>query len=139
MSTAHLAVAPDDRTPPYEQLRRQLVDLIGAGVVGGGERLPPVRQLAADLGVAAGTVARTYRELEQAGLVITRRGGGTRVCRDLPTTAPADLDKELDAAAGALVRQARLLGADGAAVRAAVERALAANATERPPSDRSKT
>ena len=59
MSTAHLAVAPDDPTPPYEQLRRQLVDIIGAGVVGGGERLPPVRQLAADLGVAVGTVART--------------------------------------------------------------------------------
>jgi DNA-binding transcriptional regulator YhcF (GntR family) len=128
VSTAHLAVAPDDPTPPYEQLRRQFVDLIGGGVLGGGERLPPVRQLAADLGVAVGTVARTYRELEQAGLVVTRRGGGTRVRRDPPTSTPADLERELDAAAEALVRQARLLGADGAGVRAAVERALTSDA-----------
>lgn len=47
-----------DPTPPYEQLRRQLADLVGSGVLASGDRLPPVRQLAADLGLAPGTVAR---------------------------------------------------------------------------------
>jgi DNA-binding transcriptional regulator YhcF (GntR family) len=77
--TLTLTLDPDDPTPPYEQLRRQLADLIAAGRLGAGDRLPPLRQLAGDLGVAVGTVARTYRELEQEGLLTSRRGGGTRV------------------------------------------------------------
>jgi DNA-binding transcriptional regulator YhcF (GntR family) len=60
-----LTLDPDNPTPPYEQLRRQLADLIAARQLGPGDRLPPLRQLAGDLGVAVGTVARTYRELEQ--------------------------------------------------------------------------
>lgn len=74
-----LTIDPGDPTPPYEQLRRQLADLITAGQLGSGDRLPPLRQLAGDLGVAVGTVARTFRELEQEGLINSRRGGGTRV------------------------------------------------------------
>ncbi len=74
-----LALDPHDPTPPYEQLRRQLADLIAAGRLRPGDRLPPLRQLAGDLGLAVGTVARTYRELEQEGLLTSRRGGGTRV------------------------------------------------------------
>ena len=62
-----LTVTPDDPTPPSEQLRRQLVDLIEGGQLVEGERLPPLRQLAGDLGLAVGTVARTYCELEAAG------------------------------------------------------------------------
>lgn len=68
-----------DPTPPFEQVRRQLTLLIETGQLEVGERLPPVRQLAGDLGLATGTVARAYRELEAAGLVTTRRGGGTKV------------------------------------------------------------
>lgn len=74
-----LTLNPDDPTPPYEQLRRQLADLITAGQLSPGDRLPPLRQLAGDLGLAVGTVARTYRELEQEGRLTSRRGGGTRV------------------------------------------------------------
>jgi len=74
-----LRVDTGDPTPPYEQLRRQLAGLIGSGTLAPGDRLPPLRQLAADLGLAVGTVARAYRELESAGLVSSRRGGGTRV------------------------------------------------------------
>ncbi len=53
-----------DPTPPFEQLRRQLTGLITSGVLKAGTRLPAVRQLAADLSLAAGTVARSYAELE---------------------------------------------------------------------------
>jgi len=48
-------------------------------VLAAGAKLPPVRQLAAELGLAANTVARSYRELEQAGLVETRGRAGTLV------------------------------------------------------------
>lgn len=124
--TANLEVVAGDPTPPYEQLRRQLVALIEAGALDPGQRLPPVRQLASDLGLAAGTVARTYRELEQAGLVTTRRGGGTRVRADLVPARPAGRVGDLDVAAEALVRTARSLGAGAVEVRAALDRALAA-------------
>ena len=77
-----LTLDPDNPTPPYEQLRRQLADLITAGQLGPGDRLPPLRQLAGDLGVAVGTVARAYRELEHAGVVTTRGRAGTVVNGD---------------------------------------------------------
>jgi DNA-binding transcriptional regulator YhcF (GntR family) len=71
---------PIDHTsavPPYEQVRLRIADLAAAGALPAGARLPPVRKLADDLGLAANTVARAYRELEQAGLVETRGRRGT--------------------------------------------------------------
>lgn len=115
-----LVVESADPTPPYEQLRRQLAALIRDGVVTGGQRLPPVRQLAGDLGLAVGTVARTYRELEAAGLVESRRGRGTRVA-DLPVPDQPSL---LARAAEDFVRRARGSGAGHAAILAAVRQAL---------------
>ncbi|MGY1812171.1 GntR family transcriptional regulator [Blastococcus sp. SYSU D00820] len=117
-------VVAADPTPPYEQLRRQFAELIGAGVLDTGERLPPVRQLAADLGLAVGTVARTYRELEAAGLVQSRRGGGTRVAPTLGRRSRAEVSRALLEHAETYVQQARLLGADDESLRAAVETAL---------------
>ena len=108
MTLSTVTVDVLDPTPPYEQLRRQLADLIGSGVLSPGDRLPPVRQLAADLGLAAGTVARTYRELEQSGYVRSRRGGGTRVAPTPPTTATPQ--RALEEAASAYLDRARVLG-----------------------------
>ena len=119
-----LLVVADDPTPPYEQLRRQVDELIGSGVLAPGQRLPPLRQLAGDLGPAVGTVARTYRELEAAGLVISRRGGGARVAAAAPAMSFDRWQSLLRAQAEAYVRQARLLGADGGQVLSAVEAGL---------------
>ena len=65
--------------PPYEQIRRQIADYVGSGLLAPGARLPTMRALAADLGVAVGTVARAYGELEAAGVVASRRRTGTVV------------------------------------------------------------
>ncbi|MCU1508990.1 MAG: GntR family transcriptional regulator [Glaciihabitans sp.] len=89
-----------DPTPPYEQIRRQLADEIGSGNLVAGDRLPSVRQLAGDLSLAPGTVARAYAELESAGLVESNRTG-TRVKRT------AQLPDGLRAAAKDYVRAAR--------------------------------
>jgi DNA-binding transcriptional regulator YhcF (GntR family) len=122
---ASLRVVASDPTPPYEQLRRQFAALIGSGVLSPGDRLPPLRQLAADLGLAVGTVARTYRELEAADLVVSRRGGGTKVRADVPQRV-VDSVRALQDRATAFVHEARLLGADDEAIRAAVHAAVTA-------------
>ncbi|MFE4834227.1 GntR family transcriptional regulator [Arthrobacter sp. NPDC056691] len=77
--TAGISVDVGSPTPPYEQIRLQISALIAAGGLTAGTRLPAVRSLAADLGLAAGTVARAYKELEQSGLIETRRRNGTVV------------------------------------------------------------
>jgi len=74
-----LRIDPAAPEPPYEQLRGQLVAQIGSGELAAGTRLPTVRRLAEELGLAPNTVARAYRELEQAGVLETRGRGGTFV------------------------------------------------------------
>ena len=118
-----LTLDPDDPTPPYEQLRRQLGDLIAAGRLGPGDRLPPLRQLAGDLGVAVDTVARSYRELEQEGLLTSRRGGGTRVAES--GRAPAVNRQEmLEGMAADFVARVRGLGYTDDETVVALERQL---------------
>jgi len=65
--------------PPYEQLRAQLARQIQDRSLAVGTRLPTIRRLAADLGLAVNTVGRAYRELEEAGLIETRGRAGSFV------------------------------------------------------------
>jgi DNA-binding transcriptional regulator YhcF (GntR family) len=109
--------------PPYEQIRRQIADLIRAGVLADGTRLPPVRQLAVDLGLAVGTVARAYQELEAASLVATSRGGGTRVV-GVSGPAPSHREALLAARAREYVTEARRLGAVDEEALSAIRAAL---------------
>ncbi|MGH3450905.1 MAG: GntR family transcriptional regulator [Haloechinothrix sp.] len=66
-------------TSPYEQVRTQVARQINDGSLPVGTRLPTVRALAAELGIAPNTAARAYRELEEAGLLETRGRAGTFV------------------------------------------------------------
>lgn len=68
-----------DRGLPSDQVYDQLRSMILGGALAAGERLPSVRQVARDLSVATGTVAKAYRLLEAEGLVVSRSGAGTRV------------------------------------------------------------
>jgi DNA-binding transcriptional regulator YhcF (GntR family) len=78
-----LTIDPSLPAPLYEQLREQLVAAIAGGELAPGDKLPPVRQLAAELDLAPNTVARTYKELEAAGYLQTRGRNGTTVAEDL--------------------------------------------------------
>jgi DNA-binding transcriptional regulator YhcF (GntR family) len=92
-------------TPAFEQLRVQLLARIHAGELASGSRLPTVRRLAEDLGLAPNTVARCYRELEQAGVIETHGRNGTIVAWSSDTS-----EAELQRAAVVLVERARALG-----------------------------
>lgn len=104
-----IAVDTASSVPPYEQLRDQLTRLITSGHMPGGHRLPAIRQLAADLGLAPGTVARAYQDLERDGLVRSRRPQGTFVSPNLGQTRQRDLLRGL---AEKFAEQARQLGVD---------------------------
>ena len=65
--------------PLVDQIRDQILGLITTGLLSAEQRLPSVRQLASDLGIAPGTVAKAYRTLESEGFLVTRIGSGTRV------------------------------------------------------------
>ncbi|WP_218713720.1 GntR family transcriptional regulator [Arthrobacter sp. BF1] len=75
-----LSINDSSPVPPFEQIRAQLSDLIRSGALEPSQRLPSIRQLAGDLRVASGTVARAYSELETAGLISTSRATGAKVC-----------------------------------------------------------
>lgn len=86
--SARITVDLRSAIPPYEQIRSQISSLIAVGSLQPEERLPTVRGLATDLGVAAGTVARAYKELEAHGLIESRRRHGTIVAPSAAGTAP---------------------------------------------------
>jgi GntR family transcriptional regulator len=117
-----LTVDFDSPMPPYEQIRGQIASMVQIGVLAQGTRLPSIRQLANDLGVASGTVARAYRALEGDGVVATRGRHGTVVIQP-PVEGE---ERKLQRSAAALAREAQRLGVseDGAiaALRAAFSR-----------------
>lgn len=78
-----IEIDPGAAAPPFEQLREALILRIAEGSLAPGTKLPPVRALAAELGLAANTVARSYKELEAAGFVQTQGRGGTIVAPNL--------------------------------------------------------
>lgn len=90
--------------PLFEQIRVRMIDAVRGGDLPAGTRLPTVRELAGQLGLAVNTVARAYRELEAAGIVETRGRFGSFVASSDPA------DTAMTAAAGAFVAAARAVG-----------------------------
>lgn len=109
--------------PPYDQVRAQLASLITSGTLPPETRLPPIRQLAGDLGLAVGTVARAYRELELQGLVATQGRHGTRVT-DSHGLAARPHRAQLDEAATAFAAAATRSGSSIEQAVAALRRAF---------------
>ena len=99
-----LRVDHESPIPLFDQLRVAVIDAVRDGRLAAGTKLPTVRELAVELGLAANTVARAYRELESAGIVETRRRWGTFVARSDPA------DAAMAAAAHTYAEVARGLG-----------------------------
>jgi len=117
-----LAVDPDRALPVYEQIREQVVRMVAAGTLEPGVRLPTIRQLALDLGLAKGTVAKAYELLESDSVIETRGRKGSFVLEMQRATAH-EQRTGLKEAADVLVVVARQLGADEDATVAAVRHA----------------
>lgn len=100
-----ISIDPTAATPPYEQIRAHIADQARIGTLPAGTRLPTVRQLADDLGLAAGTVARAYKELESDRIIETRGRHGTFISVSRDAVA-----REAFAAATDYVTRTRRLG-----------------------------
>lgn len=85
-------------TPLTDQIRDQIRGLIVTGQLAANDRLPSVRQLAKDLSVAPGTVAKAYKALEAEGFLIARTGAGTRVSSNATITTRPVLNAAQDLA-----------------------------------------
>lgn len=116
-----LNVDPTLPDPPYAQLRSQVVAAIAAGSLAPGAKLPTVRALADQLGLAPGTVARAYKQLEADGAIETRGRAGTFV-----SLAEDPLRQEAQRAAAAYAARTRSLGISDTDARELVTQALRA-------------
>ena len=118
-----MIVHVDNRSmvPVFEQLRSQIERLIVSGQLHAGTKLPPIRELANDLGLARGTVQKVYDTLSREGFVKTAGRHGTLVLDNLlgPTTAT-----DLAAAADTLALVTRQLGLPPGAAHQALDTAL---------------
>ncbi len=74
-----LTIDTNDPRPMYQQVADGIKELIARGKLAEGASLPPVRQLAVDLGVNLNTIATAYRELQKDGLIGIRHGSGSVV------------------------------------------------------------
>jgi len=94
-----ITVDTDDRRPIYQQVVDEIKGLIAKGELAEGSALPPMRQVAGDLGVNLNTVAAAYRELAREGLITVRHGSGAIVSSRTSTeTSENDMRKPLRAA-----------------------------------------
>lgn len=112
-----------------------LTSRILSGRLAPGSRLPTVRELAAELGLAPNTVAKAYRGLEAEGYLQARGRHGTFVAEVLPAP-PEDAGRALETAARAYAARARQLGVPPSRALAAARRELTPRPRRRPPAVR---
>ncbi len=96
--------------PIYVQLVDQVRRAVEVGSLGAGERLPTVRALAGDLGVAPNTVVKAYGELQREGFIESRPGVGTVVAAGAGEMSRGRQVEALYERLGLLVRDAAGLG-----------------------------
>ena len=100
-----LVIDQHSPTAPFEQLRVQVIEGVRTGALSPGDKLPTVRRLAEDLGLAPNTVARAYRELEQDEVIETRGRLGSFIAATGDAT-----HRQVQLAAVAYAERVRSLG-----------------------------
>jgi len=125
VATFRIRVDDQSERSIYEQIVAQVQEAVATGRLRPGERVQTVRQLADDLDIAPGTVARAYGELERLGVVVTDGARGTRIA---PQRSSGLLDNDRPEALTSLLRPVVVaafhLGSTAAELRAALDRAM---------------
>jgi GntR family transcriptional regulator len=105
-------LSSSDGIPIYQQIASQIKYLIASSRLEPDEQLPPVRKLAEQLVVNPNTVARAYRELETAGVVVSRRGSGVFVATGKSPLARREQNRILNDRIDTLLTEARQMDID---------------------------
>jgi DNA-binding transcriptional regulator YhcF (GntR family) len=109
----------------YEQIIEQVQEAVATGSLKPRDRLPAVRQLADELDIAPGTVARAYAELERLGVVVTEGARGTRIAeRKTAAGAPAESEETIVGLLRPVAVAAFHMGANAHELRSALEQAM---------------
>lgn len=119
MDASFVTFDPQSTTPASEQLRTQILAGVQSGRLAAGDKLPTVRGLAEHLGLAANTVAKAYRALEQDEVIETRGRNGSFVSASGDST-----HRQAQLAAAAYADRIRTLGVDPAEALALAAAAL---------------
>lgn len=96
------------REPMYEQLEKLIAKYISAGVLNEGDQLPSVRSMAQQLGINPNTVAKTYKILENEGIIYTIVGKGAFIAES--SAAKSVIKKEYEAAFLSAAQNAKNMG-----------------------------
>jgi GntR family transcriptional regulator len=117
--------------PAYRQLVDQVRQALQLGILRPGDQLPTVRDVVRQIAINPNTVHRSYRDLEQQGLIEGRPGSGTFVKRSLDAAPEERVGLQRDVAAW--VRDARQAGLDDEGIAALVAEAMRTTEREGPP------
>jgi GntR family transcriptional regulator len=102
-------LSTNDGVPIYLQIINQVKYLVASGRLKPGEELPPIRVLAEQLVINPNTVARAYRDLERAGVVLKRSTTGTFVSETPPRLPPEECLALLSGRVDSLLVEAKQL------------------------------
>jgi GntR family transcriptional regulator len=113
-------------TPIYEQIKTEIRSQIVLAVLKPGDTLPSIRDLAAELIVNPNTVARAYRELEQEGLITTRKGKGCFISDNSTSLMQQEKQAILKRIVDRSVEDSKKYGFSAEEVKQALEKSLEA-------------
>lgn len=108
MNALRLEIDLTSDVPIYRQIRDRIVRGAASGALAPGERLPTVRQLAADLGVNPMTVNKAYALLKAEGIIVMDRRRGAQIYESFAQSGTPDDD--FDGKASLLLSEARTKG-----------------------------
>ena len=117
-------INPQSGVPMYLQLVEQVRHAIESGGLRPGEQLPTIRKVAEDMVMNPNTVAKAYREMEHAGLIVLRQGAGAFVADNQAASSARHVQRArgvVHRAVAALVD----MGLDEGAIRRLVDSELA--------------
>jgi len=130
MALVQFHLAQDSGVSYYVQIIQQVRQALLFGTLKRGDRLPTVKEVAAQVAVNPNTVLHAYRELEHEGLVVSRPGLGTFVTAAIPTTVAPASYQSLRADLVRWIRKARTHGVDDGRLAALFAHVLRENAED---------
>ena len=102
----------DNGVPVYVQIRDQMLQAIGTGILRPGEQMPTMRQVAVNLKVDLNTVRHAYTDLELTGAIVILRARGTYVAERPPPVDVTRQAKRVESLAQQAIAMSNATGVD---------------------------